>query len=88
MRGKPGIITVGNRHEWPRSEWGHEDWVAEEAFERLYQRPMGDQVVIPPPAYELPRNFGGLYGNPKAESDADARRRRDADRALKHWGVR
>jgi hypothetical protein len=71
----------------PVEVWSKEDWAAHEASERLYQ-PRGDQVVLPPPAYELPRNFGGLHGHPKAQSDAEARRRRQADRALRQLGIR
>jgi hypothetical protein len=48
-RGKPGIVTVGNRHEFPRSEWGSEDWLREDELQAKLGKSLGDSVVTPPP---------------------------------------
>jgi hypothetical protein len=47
-RGAPGIISVGNRHEWPRSCWGSRDWEDED---RLQAQLGGSEAspVVPPP---------------------------------------
>jgi hypothetical protein len=43
---------------------------AAEASERLYE-PLDKDRVAPPPAYELPANFGELYGKPSEASGVD-----------------
>lgn len=86
-RGNPNFTGLNpERRQTPSEFWSAEDWAAEEAFERLYQRPTGDLPVIPPPAYTLPRNFGGLHGPPKHEANV---RSRAIDALLeKHLGRR
>jgi hypothetical protein len=48
-RGRPGIITVGDRREWPRECWGWKDWEDEERLQATLGRDLGASPVIPPP---------------------------------------
>ena len=43
-KGMPGIITVGNRREWPRETWGWLDWQREDELQ-AQARWQGDQSV-------------------------------------------
>jgi hypothetical protein len=81
MRGKPGIISVGNRHEWPRSLWGWKDWQAEEQAQRWAQ-PADPAPVVPEPLHTIAPGFG-LYRTPSRPRG----RGREVDRLLEKLGV-
>jgi hypothetical protein len=81
MKGKPGIISVGDRHEWPREEWGSRDWEEHEAAQRLSE-PLDVPPVVKPP-HLLP---AGFELHPKKPS-RDDERSRTADRVLEQHGI-
>jgi hypothetical protein len=81
MRGRPGIISVGNRHEWPTEFWGWRDWEDAERAQR-WARPAGAEPVIPEPLRTVPAGFR-LYTKPSRSRD-----RGQVDRLLEKLGVR
>jgi hypothetical protein len=81
MRGKPGIISVGNRHEWPTEFWGWRDWEAEEAAQR-WARPVDPTPVVPAPLRTIPPGFR-LHAGPNRSPD-----RGQVDRLLEKLGIR
>lgn len=68
-RGKPGIVTVGDRHEWPREFWGSKDWEDEERLHANPGRELEAWGVIPPPG---PQPSFGLFAKPRRR-EANAR---------------
>jgi hypothetical protein len=83
-RGAPGIITVGNRHEWPREFWGSKDWEDEDRLQaQLGNTSLGASPIVPPPG---PQSSFGLFAKPRrARPDARAEA---VDRLLEELGVR
>jgi hypothetical protein len=98
-KGVPGIITVGNREEWPREYWGSKDWEDEEAYvaaqnpkrqerkdaarDRLSQE-LDNSVVIPPPGPQSAVTT--LFPKPR-RAGVDARAEA-VDKLLEKHGVR
>jgi hypothetical protein len=71
-KGAPGIIAVGNRHEWPREFWGSRDWEDEDQLQaQLNSSDLGSGVVPPP----LPQPISYF---PKSRRRATASVRSDA----------
>ena len=82
MKGKRGIVTVGERrHEWPRELWGWLDWRREEAAQH-HIKTLGKPPPVVPDRL-LPPGFGGLYAKPRRGGG-----RRDVDRLLDRLGLR
>jgi hypothetical protein len=48
-RGVPGVVTCGDRREYPREAWGWKDWEDEERLQAQLGKEMGNTPVIPPP---------------------------------------
>jgi hypothetical protein len=82
MRGKPGVVSVGKRHEVPSTEWGLKDWQAEEQAQR-WARPAGAEPVVPAPLRTIPPGFR-LHTKPSRSRG----RGRQVDRLLKTLGIR
>ena len=86
-RGKPGVITVGDRRLYPRSEWGHADWEAEDRLEiKLSGKQQEMLMGLPPPGPQISSGFR-LFPKPEGREAASARSR-GVDRLLKKLGVR
>ena len=77
--GKPGIVSVGNRREWPPELWGSRDW----EDEARTQQPLG-RVPVAQPRY-LFQGFGSAAA--ERERAQEERRRVAADVALVRAGV-
>jgi hypothetical protein len=101
-RGVPGIISVGNREEWPRELWGSQDWTDEEAFlaareqERrtreeaaraVLGKELRNDVVLPPPGPRVAAGFS-LFAKPRPRGrERMSAQSRAVDRLLaKHLG--
>jgi hypothetical protein len=63
-KGVPGIITVGNRREWPRETWGWKDWQDEEASEIARNPELNPTVAAPPPGPQIASGFS-LFPKPR-----------------------
>ena len=86
-RGKPGIISVGNRHEWPREFWGSRDWEDEDRLQAHLGKELETSVVMPPPGPQLSSGFT-LLPKPSRREAASAHSRA-VDRVIaKHVGGR
>jgi hypothetical protein len=85
-KGAPGIVTVGNRHEWPREFWGSRDWQDEERLQdQLQQGKELGSLVIPPPSPPVASGFT-LFPKPR-KREAVSARSRAVDRLIeKHVG--
>jgi hypothetical protein len=66
-KGVPGVITVGNRREWPSSAWGWKDWEDEERLQARLNNEIGKSVVTPPPGPEIASGFS-LFAKPRGKS--------------------
>jgi hypothetical protein len=85
-RGKPGIISVGNRHEWPREFWGSEDWEAEDRLQAALGIEPGMPVVVPPPG---PKSaVTTLFPKPPRRREVGSARSRAVDKLLDRLGIR
>lgn len=84
-KGAPGIISVGNRHEWPREYWGSKDWADEERLQARLAvgQELGNSGVIPPPG---PQPSFGLF--PKPTRRGAGAQSRAVDKLLEKFGVR
>jgi hypothetical protein len=80
-RGKPGILSVGNRHEWPREEWGWLDWQREEEAQRRLKS------LSRPPVQQSPFLCPGGFELNAKPTGRDARGR-GVDAMLKKLGIR
>lgn len=66
-RGRPGIISIGNRHEWPREWWGSRDWEDEDRLQAKLSKPLGESGVIPPPG---PQPSFSVFAKPRGREAA------------------
>jgi hypothetical protein len=82
-RGKPGIFSIGNRHEWPREFWGSKDWEDEERLQSNPAEALETWGVIPPPGPQVSPSFS-LFPRKRPARDA---RGRGVDKLLDELGI-
>ena len=85
-KGAPGIISVGNRHEWPRECWGSRDWEDEERLQARLAvgQELGNSPVVPPPG---PVSSFSPLSKPR-EREVRGARSRAVDRLIQKLGPR
>lgn len=56
-RGRPGVVSVGNRREFPREQWGWKDYEDEAnmlaSLPKLDVKPVYQPDVLAPPGFTL-----------------------------------
>jgi hypothetical protein len=84
-RGRPGILSVGNRHEWPREFWGSKDWANEDRLQAQLGSEPATSFVIPPPG---PKSAVTTLFPKPSRPEAGGARSRAVDRLLETLGIR
>jgi hypothetical protein len=87
-KGVPGIISCGNRHEWPRSMWGWKDWQDEDRLQAKLGMgvELGNSVVVPPPGPQSAMTTP-FPPKPRRRREAGGAQSRAVDKLLDELGI-